>query len=341
MAADLRLPGRRRASSGWAAGCWPPAWRWRWWWRSSRRALVSALYVRPNEISLERPYIQTHIHATRSAFGLEQQRAAKSSSRPSPNAPIDVGAAQGHCSTTCGCGTGAPSTTPSRRSRRCAPTTSSTTPTWTATPSTASTARCCWRRASSTSASCPTRAPTGSTRPSSTRTATALVLAEVSQITPDGLPVLLIENAPPEIKTPSLKLTRPEIYYGEVTHEPVFVHTAQEEFNYPSGENNVHSRYEGKGGFPDLLVRHAPGRRHQRRRAQHPADRLPHRQQPHDDPPQGARPPAGAGRLPRMGHRSLPGDHRRRPAGVDGGRLHHFRRASLFARGGRAATWAA
>src|SRR5208283_1639166 len=33
---------------------------------------VSALYVRPNEISLEKPYIETHIHATRSAYGLEQ-----------------------------------------------------------------------------------------------------------------------------------------------------------------------------------------------------------------------------------------------------------------------------
>ena len=114
-----------------------------------------------------------------------------------------------------------------------------------------------------------------------------VVLAPVSQITPDGLPVLLIENAPPEVKTKSLKLTRPELYYGEVTHEPVFVHTSREEFNYPSGEANVSSRYEGKGGFPGLELRHAPGRRHQRRRAQHPADQLPHRQQPHDDPPQG------------------------------------------------------
>ena len=50
-----------------------------------------------------------------------------------------------------------------------------------------------------------------------------LVLSEVSKMTSDGLPVLMIENAPPEIKTDSLKLTRPEIYYGEVTHEPVFV----------------------------------------------------------------------------------------------------------------------
>jgi uncharacterized membrane protein (UPF0182 family) len=40
------------------------------------------------------------------------------------------------------------------------------------------------------------------------------------------------------------------LYYGEQTHEPVFVHTDQPEFNYPSGNDNVHVRYEGDGGFP-------------------------------------------------------------------------------------------
>jgi uncharacterized membrane protein (UPF0182 family) len=77
-----------------------------------------------------------------------------------------------------------------------------------------------------------------------------LVLAEANRITTDGLPVLFIQNAPPEIRTPSLKLTRPELYYGEITHEPIFVRTAQPEFNYPSGSENVHTRYEGTGGFP-------------------------------------------------------------------------------------------
>jgi uncharacterized membrane protein (UPF0182 family) len=77
-----------------------------------------------------------------------------------------------------------------------------------------------------------------------------LVLAEATRITPDGLPGLLIENAPPQIKTPSLKLTRPELYYSEVAHEPVFVNTGQPEFNYPSGTNDVNTRYEGHGGFP-------------------------------------------------------------------------------------------
>ncbi len=76
------------------------------------------------------------------------------------------------------------------------------------------------------------------------------VVAEAARITPDGLPHLLIQNAPPEIKTPALKLSRPEIYFGEVSHEPVFVHTQQPEFNYPSGSGNVETRYSGRGGFP-------------------------------------------------------------------------------------------
>src|SRR6202166_1787422 len=76
------------------------------------------------------------------------------------------------------------------------------------------------------------------------------VLSEVNKITPDGLPVLLIQNAPPEIKTPGFQLTRPEIYYGEKTQDPVFVHTAREEFDYPSGDQNKYSTYQGTGGFP-------------------------------------------------------------------------------------------
>jgi uncharacterized protein len=76
------------------------------------------------------------------------------------------------------------------------------------------------------------------------------VVSEVNKITPDGLPVLLIENAPPEVKSPGFELTRPEIYYGEKTQDPVFVHTAREEFDYPSGDQNKYSTYQGTGGFP-------------------------------------------------------------------------------------------
>ena len=77
-----------------------------------------------------------------------------------------------------------------------------------------------------------------------------LVLAEANRITAEGLPVLLVKDAPIEVLSPSLKVTRPEIYYGETSHEPVFVDTAQPEFDYPSGSSEVTIRYDGHGGFP-------------------------------------------------------------------------------------------
>ena len=151
-----------------------------------------------------------------------------------------------------------------------------------------------------------------------------VVVSEVNQITPDGLPVLLIENAPPEIKSPGFQLTRPEIYYGEKTQDPVFVHTAREEFDYPSGDQNKYSTYQGTGGFP---VGSSPAENrcgHLRGRAQHHFHRLPHRREPHDDPPQRARTACSIWRASSLGPGPLSGDHRRWPAGVDGGRLHHF-----------------
>ena len=77
-----------------------------------------------------------------------------------------------------------------------------------------------------------------------------ILMAEANRITPNGLPVLFVKDAPPTITVPGLAFTRPEIYYGEVVHEPVFVRTAQPEFNYPSGADNVSNRYDGTGGFP-------------------------------------------------------------------------------------------
>jgi len=35
-----------------------------------------------------------------------------------------------------------------------------------------------------------------------------------------------------------------------VTSEPIFVHTEQKEFDYPSGDDNAFSQYQGQGGFP-------------------------------------------------------------------------------------------
>ncbi len=77
-----------------------------------------------------------------------------------------------------------------------------------------------------------------------------VVMSEVNRTTDDGSPVLMIQDAPPQVNTEALSLTSPSIYFGEVTHDPVFVATDQEEFDYPEGSRNITSHYDGQGGFP-------------------------------------------------------------------------------------------
>jgi len=76
-----------------------------------------------------------------------------------------------------------------------------------------------------------------------------ITMAPVNQVTAEGLPVLFVKDLPPA-STVSLKLTRPQIYYGELTNSHVFVGTGQREFDYPAGETNMYTNYTGKGGVP-------------------------------------------------------------------------------------------
>ena len=47
-----------------------------------------------------------------------------------------------------------------------------------------------------------------------------------------------------------MKVTRPEIYFGELTNRYVYVKTNQKEFDYPQGDTNTYTTYEGSGGIP-------------------------------------------------------------------------------------------
>ena len=78
-----------------------------------------------------------------------------------------------------------------------------------------------------------------------------VVVSEVNKITPDGLPVLLIEerSAGNQIAWHSSSRGRKSTT-ARSTQDPVFVHTAREEFDYPSGDQNKYSTYQGTGGFP-------------------------------------------------------------------------------------------
>ncbi len=76
-----------------------------------------------------------------------------------------------------------------------------------------------------------------------------LTLGPVNRVTEEGLPVLFIRDLPP-VSDVSIAVRRPGIYYGELSNDWVFVKTQQEEFDYPSGEGNVFTTYDGLGGVP-------------------------------------------------------------------------------------------
>ena len=76
-----------------------------------------------------------------------------------------------------------------------------------------------------------------------------VVVNPVNKISGEGLPELLIKDIPP-VSSVNLTITRPEIYYGEITKGYVIVKTKAKEFDYPKGDENVYSTYAGNGGMP-------------------------------------------------------------------------------------------
>jgi len=71
----------------------------------------------------------------------------------------------------------------------------------------------------------------------------------VNGFTPEGLPALVLSNMPVQSTIPGLGVTRPEIYFGELTNTDVYVKTRQKEFNYPQGDANNLTSYQGNGGI--------------------------------------------------------------------------------------------
>ena len=65
----------------------------------------------------------------------------------------------------------------------------------------------------------------------------------------EGRPALMLSNMPVQSTVSDLSVTRPEIYFGEMTNTDVYVKTRQQEFNYPQGESNNLASYEGSGGI--------------------------------------------------------------------------------------------
>jgi uncharacterized membrane protein (UPF0182 family) len=76
-----------------------------------------------------------------------------------------------------------------------------------------------------------------------------ITMNPVNGFTAEGLPTLLLSNMPVQSTVRSLAVTRPEIYFGELTNTDVYVKTRQQEFNYPQGATNNLTSYEGNGGI--------------------------------------------------------------------------------------------
>ena len=76
-----------------------------------------------------------------------------------------------------------------------------------------------------------------------------ITMNPVNGFTQEGLPTLMLSNMPVQSAVKDLNVTRPEIYFGELTDTDVYVKTRQQEFNYPQGDTNNLTSYQGNGGI--------------------------------------------------------------------------------------------
>jgi uncharacterized protein len=76
-----------------------------------------------------------------------------------------------------------------------------------------------------------------------------VVAAPVAEFTSDGQPRYFVSNIPARSTVPELEITRPEIYFGELTREHIYTNTLEPEFSYPAGQENIETFYEGTGGI--------------------------------------------------------------------------------------------
>ena len=75
------------------------------------------------------------------------------------------------------------------------------------------------------------------------------VVSPVNRVTREGLPEFWVKDIPPAAST-DLRISRPELYFSELATDYVFVKTQAKEFDYPAGDQNVYTTYEGQGGIP-------------------------------------------------------------------------------------------
>ena len=76
-----------------------------------------------------------------------------------------------------------------------------------------------------------------------------VVAVPVNEIDGRGNPVLWAHDIPIQARG-GLAVTHGEIYYGLLTRDRVYVHTTEKEFDFPRGDANAETTYGGAGGVP-------------------------------------------------------------------------------------------
>jgi uncharacterized protein len=82
-----------------------------------------------------------------------------------------------------------------------------------------------------------------------------VVMTPVTHKSAEGMPIFYLADIPP-IATGGPPIREPRIYYGELTDDYVVVKGSTPEFDYPKGKDNAYAMYDGVGGVAvDSLAR--------------------------------------------------------------------------------------
>jgi len=78
-----------------------------------------------------------------------------------------------------------------------------------------------------------------------------IVMSPASEVTRDGMPAFYLQDIPPR-PSADITVTRPEIYFGELTNHYIVVNTKEPEFDYPRAETETlePTFYKGEAGIP-------------------------------------------------------------------------------------------
>ena len=77
-----------------------------------------------------------------------------------------------------------------------------------------------------------------------------MVMSPVAEEGQEGIPPFTVKDLPPQSTDDSLQVDQAAIYYGENQEGFRIVNTGIKELDYPSGDENVYTNYDGQGGIP-------------------------------------------------------------------------------------------